>query len=100
MSKTIQVTNTPEGTYDVLKPLPYPYHVNEDGSIARQDFWRGEPARLLGFQVKADEQVVDVFAAEWLSDDVNVDGMYPVFMDADGTIWNHAFPVMIEELVR
>lgn len=94
MSKSIQVANSEDGTYDVRKPLPYPFHIEDDGSVARQDFWRGEPARLAGFQ-RTEEQHVDVFAADWLADDsIDVTGMFPVFIDADGGMWNHAMPVM------
>jgi len=29
--------------------LPYPYYVDEDGGVLRQDFWRGAPAKLCSF---------------------------------------------------
>jgi hypothetical protein len=92
-TKALQVANTPSGEYDVMKPLPYPFHVEPDGSIARQDFWRGEPLRLLGFQHHANRHTVDESAEAWLAGEVEVGGMYPVFLDADGTMWNHTFPV-------
>lgn len=96
MSKSIQVANTPTGEYDVHKPLPYPYQIDADGSVLRQDFWRGEPARLLGFQQDADVQQVDLLAEDWLAtEDSAPAGWHPVFMDADGGMWNHAYPVEV-----
>ncbi|WP_248582563.1 hypothetical protein [Nocardioides sp. InS609-2] len=92
--KAIHIANTADGSYDVRKPLPYPYHVEADGSIARQDYWRGQPARLAGFQRQADVQHVDVLAETWLADpDLDVVGMFPVFIDEDGSMWNSTTPV-------
>lgn len=91
--KTIHIANTTSGEYDVRKPLPYPFHINDDGSVDRQDFWRGTPARLAGFQRESDVQHVDVFAHDWLSGDVDVEGMFPVFIDNGGGMWSHTFPV-------
>lgn len=32
------------------RKLPYPFHVRaEDGHVERQDFWRGDPWRVIGF---------------------------------------------------
>jgi hypothetical protein len=95
MSKVVQVANTLTGEYDVHKPLPYPFHIDDDGSVLRQDFWRGEPARLLGFQ-STQEHRVDLFAHEWLATtDEAPEGWYPVFQDSDGGIWAHAYPVSV-----
>jgi hypothetical protein len=90
----VQIANTPDGSYDVRQPLPYPYYIKSDGRIDRQDFWRGEPARLLGFQADPDIQKVDVLAESWLADpNCEVVGMFPVFVDDDGSMWNSAHPV-------
>lgn len=90
---SVQVANTPTGDYDVDQPLPYPYHVAAEGRVGRQDFWRGEPVKLLGFQNSREHQNVDVLFDEfWTNPDVAV-GKWPVFLDADGGIWNHACPV-------
>ncbi|HWT40480.1 MAG TPA: hypothetical protein VN081_04430 [Dongiaceae bacterium] len=32
--------------------LPYPYYVDEAGLVGRQDFWQGNPYRLIGFNDK------------------------------------------------
>lgn len=93
-TKALQVANTPTGEYDVHKPMPYPFYIEPDGSVAAQDFWRGEPAALIGFQRVADVHTVDVLADDWLSGEADVLGMHPVFVDAGGGFWSHRHPVM------
>jgi hypothetical protein len=93
--KSIQVANTETGEYDPLLSLPYPYYITEDGSVDRQDFWKGEPSRLMGFQKDPDVQHVDILAEDWLKDDdIDVTGMFPVFVDEGGTMWRHQMPVV------
>jgi hypothetical protein len=90
---SVQVANTTTGEYDVRQPLPYPYHVGPEGVIGRQDFWKGEPARLIGFQSSADVQRCDVYFTEfWENPEVAV-GKFPIFSDAGGGFWNHRHPV-------
>lgn len=82
--RSIQIANTEDGSYDVMKPLPYPYHVLPDGKVDRQDFWRGDPAGLIGFQREAKRHQVDVTFQDWVDNDVDVTGMFPVFVDDKG----------------
>lgn len=91
--KTIHIANETDGSYNVHRPLPCPFHIEDDGSVARQDFWRGEPLRLLGFQEKPDVPHIHVRAEDWLKNDTDVRGHFPVFLDADGSIWSHRYPV-------
>lgn len=90
---SIQVANMPDGSYDVHKEMPYPFHITDElGAVGRQDFWKGEPARLLGFQ-RGDAHRVDVTAATFWHLPEQVVGMRPVFQDADGGIWSHMNPI-------
>lgn len=96
MSKNIslQPANTPTGEYDVSKPLPYPFHIDaETGEVGRQDFWRGDPLRLLGFQNDADIQRVDVHFPDFAADPDVAVGKFPVFVRADGSIYSMTNPV-------
>lgn len=94
-TKSVQIANTEDGSYDVRKPLPYPWHINRDCSVARQDFWKGQPDRLAGFQTSRDKQVINVLAQDWVdSDNIDVTGMFPVFINSDGSMWNSSYPVM------
>lgn len=73
--------------------LPYPFVVQPDGSIDGQDFWKGEPERLLGFQT-GDEQAITMW---WRQARIYPDraiGLRPVFIDRDGTMWAHTRDVV------
>lgn len=95
-NSVVQVANTVTGEYDPQESLPFPYHIDTAGNVLRQDFWQGEPLRLVGFQ-RTKEQRVDLLEADWDGSDQQVAGMYPVFEDADGAFWNHKFPVVSQE---
>lgn len=66
---------------------PKPYFINPDGTVRRQDYWKGNPSQLAGFQDDLDIMEVDVLTADWQADDPQaVIGMYPVFINADGSM--------------
>jgi hypothetical protein len=66
--------------------LPYPYHINPDGTVGRQDIWKGRPAVLAGFQARRETIAVDLeFPQFWANPSLAV-GMYPVVMNADGSM--------------
>ena len=107
----IQQANTTTGEYDVREPLPYPFYINADGTIDRQDVWKGQPLRLAGFQRDAHVQHVDVLAETWLAElalseaqgtkpNLDVVGMFPVFIDKGGSMWNSTLPIETAEVVR
>lgn len=72
---------------------PYPYHVQLDGQIARQDFWKGAPAQLLGFQRNLRRNRVDLLCDAFLADPEKAIGMFPVFVNADGSMDTLKTPV-------
>lgn len=79
---TIQPANSADGTYDVHEPLPYPYHVDAaTGDVGRQDFWKGVPFRVLGFQKDVDVQQVDLWWEEAAADPDQIVGMFAVMLD-------------------
>lgn len=93
--RTIQPANTPTGDHDPSAPLPCSYDIDDKGRVLDQDHWDGVPVHLLGFQRDIDVQQIDLSAKEWIaSRDPAPEGWYPVFIDADGAIWNHRHPVM------
>jgi hypothetical protein len=79
-ARTDQITD--DGTE--LQQLPYPFHVDEDGNVLRQDFWRGDPATVLGFQNRVDVQQVDLWWREVVADPQRAVGKYMVTVDRDG----------------
>lgn len=75
---------TPDGRE--LTRLPYPFHVHEDGTVARQDFWRGDPAAVVGFQNRADVQHVDLWWADVVTDPRRAVGKYMVSSGPNGLV--------------
>lgn len=84
------VTIQPKQTGDVL---PKPYHVSQDGSIGRQEFWKGNPAQLAGFQRRVNVHEVDLLHEDFWLDPQSAVGMYPVFICADGSMFNLTNPI-------
>lgn len=78
---------TEDGTE--MTRLPYPFHVTADGSILRQDFWHGDPKRVVGFAKRLDVHQVDLWWTQaWKSPQEAV-GMYLVTQNADGSMHSH-----------
>ena len=93
-TRTIQPAQTRDNAaYDPKLPLPYPWHIEDDGAVGRQDFWHGDPARLVGFQ-RDDVQRVVLTTEDWLAGDADAAvGLKPVFVDSNGDMWNDDRPV-------
>lgn len=78
---------------DVRKPLPYPFHVDEAGLIGRQEFWRGDPYRVIGFQRHRAVHRVDIAWSEvWERPELAI-GKYLVTSDESGTFSTHQSPI-------
>lgn len=96
MTRTIHLNqpDTPLGEYNPRIAVPYPYHIEPDGAVQRQDFWRGDPKVLLGFQRDRNRQVVAITTREWFEGPAAaVVGMYPVFADSEGGMFSMKLPV-------
>lgn len=63
--------------------LPYPFFVNEDGTIGNQGFWRGEPFRVVGFQRDLAKHQIDVWWDEVAEDPTKAVGLYVVTSNRD-----------------
>jgi hypothetical protein len=72
-----------------MTQLPYPFHVSEDGSVQRQDFWRGNPAAVVGFQRDLRRQRVDVWWDEVVEDPQRAVGLYVVTTTDGGQMGVH-----------
>lgn len=70
---------------DPLK-MPYPYFINEAGEVGRQDFWKGSPLKLVGFNGAAKNETVEPACGleDFLKDPKQAIGKYPIFEHADG----------------
>ena len=62
--------------------LPYPYFIDEKGNVGRQDFWKGNPKKLIGFSPTKeqlfDKEQIDV--SVFLKKPKKAIGMYPIFV--------------------
>lgn len=69
--------------------LPYPFHVTEDGDVEDQEFWRGDPKAVVGFQDDVARQRVDLWWRDVVADPQRAVGKYPVMVqdkqNASGT---------------
>jgi len=57
---------------------PYPFHVNPDRTIMGQEFWHGDPAKVIGFAQRLDVQSVDLSWKDFLDAPQKAVNMYVV----------------------
>lgn len=88
---TRKIAIQPAGQPDLS--MPYPYYILNNGDVDRQNFWKGKPTRLLGFQDKADVQTVDLRLADFLRAPHLAYDRYPVFLYNDGGIYVHTIAI-------
>lgn len=69
--------------------LPYPFHVTEDGSIERQDFWRGDVYKVIGFTTSPERRRIDLYWPDVWMEPSKAVGMYLVTTDGAGTWSTH-----------
>jgi hypothetical protein len=82
-----------------MTKLPYPYYVNTDGTIDRQDFWRGDPIRVVGFVADSARQEVDLWWTEAEKDPNQVIGMYLITSDTE-EIWStHETAISVVKII-
>lgn len=88
--KTITIQPDPGNP---LAPLPYPFHVEEDGIVQRQDFWRGNVYRVIGFQEIFERHRIDLEWKEvWNKPELAI-GKYVVTSDDKGQFSVHQHPI-------
>jgi len=66
-----------------LDPLkaPYPHHLDEKGNVGRQDFWHGDPLRVIDFSRIKRAGTVTIYGFNPKHTEELV-GLYPVFVDS------------------
>jgi len=64
--------------------LPYPYFISENGDVGRQDFWRGKPLKLIGFDKTPNAHVGVLGLEDFFKEPEKAIGLYPIFLHADG----------------
>jgi hypothetical protein len=98
---TDNLWSMPDGEVVEGKQLPYPFHVREDGTVARQDVWQGDPTAVVGFAPSPDARtLVARWADVWADPNLAV-GRYVVTTNAEGTwsTWQVAIESATEQLL-
>jgi hypothetical protein len=72
-----------------LTKLPYPFYADEFGAVGRQDFWRGDPSRVVGFQKDLYVQRIDLWWTDAVKNPEAAVGMYLVTEDSRGNYGTH-----------
>lgn len=82
-----------------LQQVSYPLHGNPDGTIQRRDFWRGDPANIIGFTSRLDVMEIHLWWDDFIADPQKAVGMYVVTADQDD-VWgtHHAAIASVEVL--
>lgn len=73
-----------------LTKLPYPFFVDEDGLIAQQDLWQGDPFKVVGFQLDLAVQKIDLWWTDVVANPEIAVGMYLVTADKSGDYGVHS----------
>jgi hypothetical protein len=76
-----------------MKKLPYPFAVREDGEVDGQDFWRGDPAAVLGFQNDEEVQQINVWWSDVVADPELAVGKFPVMREENGNIYTYTVAI-------
>lgn len=66
--------------------LPYPFFIDETGLVGRQDFWKGKPYKLMGFNGSSANKTVEPACGleEFLKNPNLAIGKYPIFEYKNG----------------
>lgn len=80
--------------------LPYPFYVNEAGEVANQEFWRGDPLRVVGFQRDLARHEVDLWWNDAFADPERCVGMYLVTADNRGGMGVHQTAIASVEVLE
>jgi hypothetical protein len=72
--------------------LPYPYFIDAKGNVGRQDFWKGEPLKLICFAKKNEAKSSLDFDKFWKNPSKCI-GLYPVFEHSNGEWFTYKDPI-------
>jgi hypothetical protein len=75
---------------------PYPFSVDAaTGDVEDQNFWKGDPKRVVGFQAYVDRQQVDLWWEDAAKTPDLIVGMFPVMVGPDGL---YTYTIAIESI--
>lgn len=75
--------------------LPYPFFIDEKGNVGRQDFWKGEPLKLVGFNPKHKTGVMKntITFEMFMADHKLCVNKFPIFEHKDGNYYTYGEPI-------
>lgn len=77
---------------DGMNRLKYPYYIDNQCNVLRQDFWNGKPKKCIGFCYKGKQEIKvliqDIFANPNIAKNIINRKLYPIFLDDTGEIYN------------
>jgi hypothetical protein len=86
----------PDGSLVEGTQLPYPFVVNENGDVLGQEFWRGDPKAVVGFQDDVAVQKVNLWWRDVVADPQLAVGKYPVMVqDTENSKGTHMYTYVI-----
>lgn len=94
--RKLQTSQTTTGApYDPQQPLPYPYSIGSNNAVLRQDFWKGDPAALIGFSTDPNDPVGTLTEADswWAGPADAIIGQYASFERSDSSIYTDLRPI-------
>lgn len=75
--------------------LPYPFHIQPDGKVGRQDFWRGKPLKLIGFNPKLQTGPMKgtvIFEKFWENPKLAI-GKFPIMQHKNKKYYTYGIPI-------
>ena len=63
--------------------LPYPYFIDSDGYVGKQEFWQGHPYKLIGFSKTPTAGTMELTFSEFWKDPKQAIKMFPVMSNTE-----------------
>ena len=73
--------------------LPYPYFIDKDAYVGRQDYWQGSPYKLLGFSKKPIAGAINLEFKDFWKKPTSCIGMFAVFSTAQDSWSTQTIPI-------
>lgn len=79
--------------------LPYPFFIDENRKVGRQDFWKGKPLKLIGFSKKSEAGKIDVYFRDFWEKPKVAIKKYPILEWKDKSWHTYTDPIEHIEII-
>jgi hypothetical protein len=83
-----------------IGPSRKTFFIDEKGYVGRQDFWQGNPYKILGFNKTPKTGDISLMFEDFKKDPKQAEGMYPVFSTAQDEWTTHQDPIAEVEILK